>query len=169
MRKLETTDDINTITDYFSYEHFYVIYCKFYEIDKDHNLIINKIDMSQHANGGLFCHITLAAFIFISHPYSLNGKKYCWRNYFQKQIDRTYILRLQMVWGSMSFPYQYLETFGPLFISFLVAFVLRCSLHTAVICSTAMWVIEKATVFSAKFLRLRAISREISNGKRVIF
>uniref|UniRef100_A0A9J2PII0 EF-hand domain-containing protein n=1 Tax=Ascaris lumbricoides TaxID=6252 RepID=A0A9J2PII0_ASCLU len=53
VRKLETTDDINTITDYFSYEHFYVIYCKFYEIDKDHNLIINKIDMSQHANGAI--------------------------------------------------------------------------------------------------------------------
>uniref|UniRef100_A0A0M3KK94 Phosphatase 2a regulatory subunit-related (inferred by orthology to a S. mansoni protein) n=1 Tax=Anisakis simplex TaxID=6269 RepID=A0A0M3KK94_ANISI len=54
VRKLETTDDINTITDYFSYEHFYVIYCKFYEIDKDHNLIINKIDMSQHCNGGKY-------------------------------------------------------------------------------------------------------------------
>ncbi|VDM36567.1 unnamed protein product [Toxocara canis] len=53
VRKLETTDDINTITDYFSYEHFYVIYCKFYEIDKDHNLIINKIDLSQHGNGAI--------------------------------------------------------------------------------------------------------------------
>ncbi|KAL3990969.1 EF-hand domain pair family protein [Acanthocheilonema viteae] len=53
VRKLETTDDINAITNYFSYEHFYVIYCKFYELDKDHDLIINKIDMSQHCNGAL--------------------------------------------------------------------------------------------------------------------
>uniref|UniRef100_A0A158R4R3 EF-hand domain-containing protein n=1 Tax=Syphacia muris TaxID=451379 RepID=A0A158R4R3_9BILA len=53
VRKLETTDDINTITDYFSYEHFYVIYCKFYELDKDHNLIIDKIDMSFHSNGAI--------------------------------------------------------------------------------------------------------------------
>uniref|UniRef100_A0A1I8EMV2 EF-hand domain-containing protein n=2 Tax=Wuchereria bancrofti TaxID=6293 RepID=A0A1I8EMV2_WUCBA len=53
IRKLETTDDINAITNYFSYEHFYVIYCKFYELDKDHDLIINKIDMSQHCNGAL--------------------------------------------------------------------------------------------------------------------
>ncbi|VDN56905.1 unnamed protein product [Dracunculus medinensis] len=53
VRKLETTDDINTVTDYFSYEHFYVIYCKFYELDKDHDLIINKIDISHHANGAL--------------------------------------------------------------------------------------------------------------------
>ncbi|CAG9534305.1 unnamed protein product [Cercopithifilaria johnstoni] len=53
VRKLETTDDINAITNYFSYEHFYVIYCKFYELDKDHDLIISKIDMSQHCNGAL--------------------------------------------------------------------------------------------------------------------
>jgi serine/threonine-protein phosphatase 2A regulatory subunit B'' len=50
---LEETDDINTITDYFSYEHFYVIYCKFWELDKDHDLVIDKIDMEKHANGGL--------------------------------------------------------------------------------------------------------------------
>lgn len=49
---LEETDDINTITDYFSYEHFYVIYCKFWELDKDHDLIIDKNDMEKHANGG---------------------------------------------------------------------------------------------------------------------
>uniref|UniRef100_A0A0N5D5F2 EF-hand domain-containing protein n=1 Tax=Thelazia callipaeda TaxID=103827 RepID=A0A0N5D5F2_THECL len=53
IRKLESTDDINTITNYFSYEHFYVIYCKFYELDKDHDLIINKMDMAQHCNGAL--------------------------------------------------------------------------------------------------------------------
>ncbi|EJD76416.1 EF hand family protein [Loa loa] len=53
VKKLETTDDINAITNYFSYEHFYVIYCKFYELDKDHDLIISKIDMSQHCNGAL--------------------------------------------------------------------------------------------------------------------
>lgn len=63
VRKLETTDDINTVTDYFSYEHFYVIYCKFYELDKDHDLIINKIDISHHANGGIFFITTKVHFI----------------------------------------------------------------------------------------------------------
>lgn len=33
LRLFETVADINRITDYFSYEHFYVIYCKFWELD----------------------------------------------------------------------------------------------------------------------------------------
>uniref|UniRef100_T1J4V3 EF-hand domain-containing protein n=1 Tax=Strigamia maritima TaxID=126957 RepID=T1J4V3_STRMM len=45
---LEEEDDINQITDYFSYEHFYVIYCKFWELDKDHDLYIDKSDLSRH-------------------------------------------------------------------------------------------------------------------------
>ena len=48
---LEEEDDINQITDYFSYEHFYVIYCKFWELDKDHDLIIDKHDLSKHNDG----------------------------------------------------------------------------------------------------------------------
>jgi serine/threonine-protein phosphatase 2A regulatory subunit B'' len=52
VRKLETIDDINKMNDYFSYEHFYVIYCKFWELDRDHNLVIDQIDMAQHANSG---------------------------------------------------------------------------------------------------------------------
>ncbi len=49
---LEEEDDINLITDYFSYEHFYVIYCKFWELDKDHDLFINKTDLSKYCDGG---------------------------------------------------------------------------------------------------------------------
>ncbi|XP_064614915.1 serine/threonine-protein phosphatase 2A regulatory subunit B'' subunit beta-like isoform X2 [Liolophura sinensis] len=45
---LEDEDDINQITDYFSYEHFYVIYCKFWELDKDHDLLIDQNDLSRH-------------------------------------------------------------------------------------------------------------------------
>jgi serine/threonine-protein phosphatase 2A regulatory subunit B'' len=48
VRRLEVEDDINQITDYFSYEHFYVIYCKFWELDKDHDLLISKEDLSRH-------------------------------------------------------------------------------------------------------------------------
>ena len=36
MTLLDEEDDINKINDYFSYEHFYVIYCKFWELDTDH-------------------------------------------------------------------------------------------------------------------------------------
>lgn len=47
---LQETEDINLITDYFSYEHFYVIYCKFWELDADHDLYISKEDLSRHNN-----------------------------------------------------------------------------------------------------------------------
>ena len=43
IRQLEETDDINSVTEYFSYEHFYVIYCKFWELDRDHDLKISKL------------------------------------------------------------------------------------------------------------------------------
>lgn len=54
VRLLESEEDINQITDYFSYEHFYVIYCKFWELDKDHDLVIDKYDLSRHNDGGGF-------------------------------------------------------------------------------------------------------------------
>lgn len=49
---LEEEDDINQITDYFSYEHFYVIYCKFWELDTDHDLYINQKDLSRYNDQG---------------------------------------------------------------------------------------------------------------------
>lgn len=52
---LEEEDDINQITDYFSYEHFYVIYCKFWELDKDHDLFIDEEDLSRHNDHGMPC------------------------------------------------------------------------------------------------------------------
>jgi hypothetical protein len=30
---VDLEDDINAVTAYFSYEHFYVLYCKFWELD----------------------------------------------------------------------------------------------------------------------------------------
>ena len=49
---LEDEDDINQVMDFFSYEHFYVIYCKFWELDKDHDLLIDKHDLSRHNEHG---------------------------------------------------------------------------------------------------------------------
>ncbi|XP_020791901.1 serine/threonine-protein phosphatase 2A regulatory subunit B'' subunit beta isoform X2 [Boleophthalmus pectinirostris] len=45
---LEQEEDVNQLTDYFSYEHFYVIYCKFWELDTDHDLYIDKKDLARH-------------------------------------------------------------------------------------------------------------------------
>ena len=43
-------EDINKIRDFFSYEHFYVIYCKFWELDSDHDFFINEEDFSRFPN-----------------------------------------------------------------------------------------------------------------------
>ncbi|KAM6955284.1 serine/threonine-protein phosphatase 2A regulatory subunit B'' subunit beta isoform 2-T3 [Lycodopsis pacificus] len=45
---LEQEEDVNQLTDFFSYEHFYVIYCKFWELDTDHDLYIDQKDLAQH-------------------------------------------------------------------------------------------------------------------------
>ncbi|NWW88077.1 P2R3A phosphatase, partial [Rhynochetos jubatus] len=50
---LEEEDDINQITDYFSYEHFYVIYCKFWELDTDHDLYISQKDLARYSDQGM--------------------------------------------------------------------------------------------------------------------
>lgn len=51
---LEEEDDINQITDYFSYEHFYVIYCKFWELDTDHDLFIDPKDLARYNDHGKY-------------------------------------------------------------------------------------------------------------------
>ncbi|XP_068592761.1 serine/threonine-protein phosphatase 2A regulatory subunit B'' subunit beta isoform X1 [Cebidichthys violaceus] len=45
---LEQEEDVNQLTEFFSYEHFYVIYCKFWELDTDHDLYIDQKDLAQH-------------------------------------------------------------------------------------------------------------------------
>ncbi|XP_030614845.1 serine/threonine-protein phosphatase 2A regulatory subunit B'' subunit beta isoform X3 [Archocentrus centrarchus] len=45
---LEQEEDVNQLTEFFSYEHFYVIYCKFWELDSDHDLYIDQKDLARH-------------------------------------------------------------------------------------------------------------------------
>ena len=40
--QLDEEEDINKALRYFSYEHFYVIYCKFWELDQDHDFLIDQ-------------------------------------------------------------------------------------------------------------------------------
>uniref|UniRef100_A0A8C3VZ31 Serine/threonine-protein phosphatase 2A regulatory subunit B'' subunit beta n=1 Tax=Catagonus wagneri TaxID=51154 RepID=A0A8C3VZ31_9CETA len=49
---LEEEADINQLTEFFSYEHFYVIYCKFWELDTDHDLRIDARDLARHNDHG---------------------------------------------------------------------------------------------------------------------
>jgi len=45
---LQIDDDINIHRNIFSYKHFYVIYCKFWELDSDHDLLINCYSLFQY-------------------------------------------------------------------------------------------------------------------------
>lgn len=47
-RKVCEEPDINKIREYFSYEHFYVIYCIFWELDtNEHDFLLDKEDFSK--------------------------------------------------------------------------------------------------------------------------
>ena len=45
---LDQTEDINTIRQFFSYEHFYVLYCKFWDLDADHDFLIDREDLLKY-------------------------------------------------------------------------------------------------------------------------
>lgn len=51
-KELTELKDVNLAQNFFSYEHFYVVYCRFYDLDQDHNALINKEDFSKFDNYG---------------------------------------------------------------------------------------------------------------------
>ena len=53
LHELSAEDDINKIRRYFSYEHFYVLYCRFWELDTDHDFFIDKEDFSRYEGHAL--------------------------------------------------------------------------------------------------------------------
>ena len=53
MAHVDEEEDINKVLRYFSYEHFYVIYCRFWELDGDHDFLIDKEDLLRYGNHAL--------------------------------------------------------------------------------------------------------------------
>ncbi|OEL21066.1 Serine/threonine protein phosphatase 2A regulatory subunit B''alpha [Dichanthelium oligosanthes] len=53
LQQLDEEEDINKVLRYFSYEHFYVIYCKFWELDTDHDFLIDKENLIRYGNHSL--------------------------------------------------------------------------------------------------------------------
>ncbi|XP_016749947.2 serine/threonine protein phosphatase 2A regulatory subunit B''alpha isoform X2 [Gossypium hirsutum] len=53
MQQADEEDDINKVLRYFSYEHFYVIYCKFWELDTDHDFFIDRENLIRYGNHAL--------------------------------------------------------------------------------------------------------------------
>ena len=55
LAEAEAREDINQVLRYFSYEHFYVIYCRFWELDTDHDFLIDKEDLMRYGGHALTC------------------------------------------------------------------------------------------------------------------
>ena len=51
--QVASEEDINKVRAYFSYEHFYVLYCRFWELDSDHDFFIDKEDFSRYEGHAL--------------------------------------------------------------------------------------------------------------------
>ena len=48
LNQLNVEEDIHKVREYFSYEHFYVLYCKFWELDVDHDFLLTKEELSRY-------------------------------------------------------------------------------------------------------------------------
>jgi serine/threonine-protein phosphatase 2A regulatory subunit B'' len=46
--QVDQDDDINNENSFFSYEHFYVLYCRFWELDFDHDALLSREDLLKY-------------------------------------------------------------------------------------------------------------------------
>jgi len=51
--QVDEEEDINKVTRYFSYEHFYVLYCRFWELDHDRDYRIAREDLLKYGDHSL--------------------------------------------------------------------------------------------------------------------
>ncbi|CAK0763377.1 hypothetical protein CVIRNUC_003051 [Coccomyxa viridis] len=70
LQQLDKEDDVNKVLRYFSYEHFYVIYCKFWELDTDHDFFICKEDLLRYGNHSLTYRIVDRIFSQAARPFA---------------------------------------------------------------------------------------------------
>jgi len=66
---LDAEEDINKINDFFSYEHFYVIYCKFWELDNDHDSLLDPADLLRYDDYSLTKAVVDRIFQEIPRPF----------------------------------------------------------------------------------------------------
>lgn len=66
--ELDAEQDINRVLRYFSYEHFYVIYCKFWELDNDHDFLLERHDLVRYGCHCLTYQIVDRIFDIHTHP-----------------------------------------------------------------------------------------------------
>ncbi|VFQ80325.1 unnamed protein product [Cuscuta campestris] len=76
LQHADEEEDINKVLRYFSYEHFYVIYCKFWELDTDHDFLIDKENLIRYGNHALTYRIVERIFSQVPRKFSskIEGK-----------------------------------------------------------------------------------------------
>jgi len=80
--RVEEEEDINRMLKYFSYEHFYVIYCKFWELDTDHNFYIDREDLLCYGNHALTYRIVARIFDQSGRPFKSDKPgKMCYEDF----------------------------------------------------------------------------------------
>ncbi|KAJ0493019.1 putative EF-hand domain-containing protein [Helianthus annuus] len=72
MQHADEEEDINKVLKYFSYEHFYVIYCKFWELDTDHDFLIDKENLIRYGNHALTYRIVDRIFSQVPRKFTSN-------------------------------------------------------------------------------------------------
>ena len=68
--QVDEEEDINLVFRYFSYEHFYVLYCKFWELDSDHDFLLSKEDLMRHGGHSLTRGIVDRIFQQVVYPFT---------------------------------------------------------------------------------------------------
>jgi serine/threonine-protein phosphatase 2A regulatory subunit B'' len=76
---VDDEEDINKVTRYFSYEHFYVLYCRFWELDHDRDYRITREDLLKYGDHALSHMIVDRIFDAAPRPFR------------STQVDREYL------------------------------------------------------------------------------
>lgn len=87
---MDEEEDINKVTRYFSYEHFYVLYCRFWELDHDRDYRITREDLLKYGDHSL-SHMIVDR-IFDSAP----------RPFEQDNVDREYLSYEEFIYFMLS-------------------------------------------------------------------
>eukprot|EP00636_Phaeomonas_parva_P008428 CAMPEP_0118880336 /NCGR_PEP_ID=MMETSP1163-20130328/19933_1 /TAXON_ID=124430 /ORGANISM="Phaeomonas parva, Strain CCMP2877" /LENGTH=720 /DNA_ID=CAMNT_0006816711 /DNA_START=358 /DNA_END=2520 /DNA_ORIENTATION=+ len=66
---VDEQEDINAVLDYFSYEHFYVLYCRFWELDTDRDMKISEEDLLKYNDHSLSSPIVQRIFEVGDRPF----------------------------------------------------------------------------------------------------
>eukprot|EP00814_Leptocylindrus_danicus_P001234 CAMPEP_0116032538 /NCGR_PEP_ID=MMETSP0321-20121206/18231_1 /TAXON_ID=163516 /ORGANISM="Leptocylindrus danicus var. danicus, Strain B650" /LENGTH=536 /DNA_ID=CAMNT_0003507997 /DNA_START=18 /DNA_END=1628 /DNA_ORIENTATION=+ len=72
---VDDEEDINKVTQYFSYEHFYVLYCRFWELDQDRDYKIARDDLIRYNDQSLSMLIVDRIFAAAPRPFANSGNE----------------------------------------------------------------------------------------------